>query len=38
MADEVHVKEERIGGEVGAEKVQRKSIKKASGLSISRLP
>ena len=30
MGDEVHV-EERIGGEAGAEKVKRKSIKKASG-------
>ena len=30
MADEVHV-EERIDGEASAEKVKRKSIKKASG-------
>lgn len=31
MADEAHVEEERIGGEAGAKKVKRKSIKKASG-------
>ena len=31
MADEAHVEEERIVGEAGAEKVKRKSIKKASG-------
>ena len=31
MADEAHVEEERIGGEAGAEKVKRKSIKKVSG-------
>ena len=34
MVDQAHAEEERIGGEAGAEKVKRKSIKKTSGWNV----